>query len=61
MFCIVATKSLTNRAQTAPNEKVTVHEQVRVHSEKPYQRRYFDEFLITRGSIYGHFPHDGLA
>ena len=50
-----------NRAHTAQNEKVIFREKVEYALYKTCQSHIFDEKLITRGSMYGHFPHDGLA
>ena len=54
------TKSLRNKAQMARNEKVTFHAKAEFALQKPYQSDTFDEKLITRGSIYGHFARGRL-
>ena len=45
----------------APNEKVTFREQVELALDKHSQSQLFDEKLIVRGSIYGHFAHGGFV
>ena len=42
------------------NEKVFVCTKAEFALQKPYQSDTFDEKLITRGSIYGHFARGRL-
>ncbi len=42
--------------QMAPNEKVTVHGKVEFAPYKQWSSIVFDGELITRGSMYDHFP-----
>ena len=41
--------------QTAPNAKVDFHGKVEYALEKPSQNSLFNEYLVTKGSLYGHF------
>ncbi len=50
---------LVNRAQMYL--KRMFHEQVEYALYTPCQSPISDEQLITRVSMYGHFPHDGLT
>ena len=45
----------------ATNGKVIFHEQVKHALINIGQSNVFHEQLIMRSSMYGHFPHDGLA
>ena len=45
----------------APNEEVCFHGKVELTLSKPSQSHFFDEKLMTRGSMYDHFPQIGLA
>ena len=45
----------------APNEKGGLHEKVEFGLENTSKKLLFDENLITRGSMCGHFAPGGLA
>ena len=45
----------------APNGKVGFHKNVESEFENTHKNILFDEKLITRGSMCGHFASGGLA